>query len=269
MSTARNVVTSPKFGILALVLIAVAVVAMALVTTGRASANHTVTLGGNGLNITGKSTCEVIGTWDATTSPPTCTVTHDVFGIIGIKISLTLDGDGHSFTGTAYQTIDVQAPNVTVKNTIIFAPAGGGGLAGNNWKNVKILDNVISNQPGKAMSVGIGFTGGSTGNIISGNRIELLGPPGYGIAASYLNAVTITDNTIISSYAGILLGGIKILPHIFCPTNPTYCSENHVVTGNTITLIPPPLGPKPIAAVWIQQSDGSTICRRSAIMGHI
>ena len=150
MSIAINLVTSPKFGILTL--IAVALVAMALIIPGRANADHgpiSIT-NPNGHNLTASaSSCAVIGgSWDAGTSPPTCTLNHDVVGIMGITQTLTLDGAGHTFTGTvpnaSYQTIDVQADNVTVKNTIIVAAAGARGLAGNGWKDVKILDNVIT-----------------------------------------------------------------------------------------------------------------------------
>ena len=106
---------------------------------------------------------------------------------------------------------------------------------------------------------------GTTGNIISGNTIDFGDAPGagYAIAAQYHEAVTITGNTIISNYGGILISGIKAHANgafscqVLGVTQP-YCVNNHVVTGNTVTLAKI-TAHRPIAALWLQQTDGTTV----------
>ena len=246
MSTARNLVTLPKFVILAILGAILGLFAFLMFTSGEASAAFPYPYY---LYAPGGGMCTDIGTWDEPTL--TCTLTGDADSEVRLQSpGITLDGAGFKVTGppTGYAGVEVRATDTTVKNTVIWGNQYG--ILGSNWINVTIENNTITGN-----SVGIRFaasTTGTTGNIINGNTITV---PSYGIVNYYHDALTITNNTITSDYAGILLGGIKILPHIFCPTNPTYCSENHVVTGNTITLT----GTNAIAALWIQQSDGSTI----------
>ncbi len=66
MSTARNIVTLPKFGILALVLIAAAFVAMALVYPGPASAH------GPGLRVLERFSTITSTTSETLTTYPDC-----------------------------------------------------------------------------------------------------------------------------------------------------------------------------------------------------
>jgi hypothetical protein len=131
---------------------------------------------------TGGGDCVNIGTWDAFSK--TCTLTADVDETIEIQSSgITLDGAGHTLTGSSSLTAGVYIPSagltkehVIIKNLIIDGFANGIYLA--DARDCQIRGNKIMNASNNGIQL---FPKGRdvvAGNIVTGNQI--LSSP-YGI----------------------------------------------------------------------------------------
>ena len=114
-----------------------------------------------------------VGTWNAATN--TCTLTSDLSeGIVIGYNGITLDGNGHTISGTTGNGILVQVrTGVTIKNI-----------------NIKNFDTGIN------VDNSIGIT--LSGNTVTGSSTS-------GITGSYSNTLTITSNKVSGSSHGIYL----------------------------------------------------------------
>lgn len=213
MSNVSNLATLPKFGILALVLIAAALVAMALVTPGRASA--------------AALSCGDVITADTTlTADVVCPAGYDGVGLDIQDIGVTLDGDGYRIIGGGGSSskgvqvsgqsnvvvtsihlenfrIGIYAPNapdLTVTDSTIEVDGVIGIQTGGTTDRLTLSGNVISTRLDALL------IGGGSGHVWTNNYFESTG------WFSHVNGVTnatITDN-IFDSPPGALAYGLHI-----------------------------------------------------------
>ena len=134
--------------------------------------------------------CTSIGIWDWATK--TCTLTTDVYEPIHIDSDyITLDGNGHTVSGTGYQEVvsllsrtGVMIKNLNVKN------ADYSGITLRDSNNNTLTGNTVSNN---YFGIMLYF---SNSNTITGNTAEYnVG----GIHTSYSTDNTFTGNTVLGN----------------------------------------------------------------------
>ena len=137
-----------------------------------------------------------IGTWDKNTR--TYTLTTDVYQTIVIdKDNLTLDGAGHTITGSGWGNgvYLCQRSNVTVKNCV-FSKFHIGILLFIGSSNT--LTNNITNDNSYGIYLHSGSSNTLTNNITNDNNR-------YGIYLDSCSSNTLTKNTIYNNQSGIKL----------------------------------------------------------------
>ena len=120
--------------------------------------------------------CTAIGTWDE--AAKTCTLTTNVSDTIQISSSgITLDGAGHTLSGTSELTSGVLVPggkrfattDVTIKNLTIQGFANGVYL--HNVQDSKVRGNTILNVTNKGITLDPQNWKYGGNNIVTGNQI--------------------------------------------------------------------------------------------------
>jgi M6 family metalloprotease-like protein len=144
--------------------------------------------------------CTTIGNWNQTTK--TCTLAQDITETVQVDgDGITLDGNGHKISITPeYTTNGIYISGktgVVLKNLAISGSFFSVFL--NQSDNNNIRNNIFSGN-----YVGVSIMYGSN-NTIAGNIISDIN--GYGLSVDYSNSNTVNDNTIDSSYYGIIFYG--------------------------------------------------------------
>ncbi len=155
--------------------------------------------------------CRESGIWDA--SSLTCTLTEDFSGSVSIIAdSITLDGAGHTITGTG-SGISASGRNfLTVKNLTL---AGfGAGMKFSLVGHSTISGNTIRTGEN---GIGLSLSANTSSNTIQDNIIE--GSGNIGIFVSDANFNVFRRNTIRNFKSGLLF---------------TYCSGQNTFRENTI-----------------------------------
>ncbi len=155
--------------------------------------------------------CETAGIWDA--SSLTCTLTEDFSGSVSITAdSITLDGAGHTITGTGSGITASGRNFLTVKNLTL---AGfGTGMKFSLVGHSTISGNTIRTGEN---GIGLSLSVNASSNTIQDNIIE--GPGNAGIFSSDANFNVFRRNTIRNFKSGLLF---------------TYCSGSNTFRENTI-----------------------------------
>lgn len=153
--------------------------------------------------------CPNIGIWDLETK--TCVLTMDVFETIQVENGVTLDGNGHSVTGTMtgngiYAGNDIVLKNLTIRNFVngvflsytghhtltnntIVGQSSVGIQASNSWDNVISNNYIGSNRTGVSL--------GGTRNTLIGNTVTLNTTDG--ISAGNVTGSVITNNVVTNN----------------------------------------------------------------------
>lgn len=167
--------------------------------------------------------CTSIGIWDWATK--TCTLTTDVYEPIQIDSDyITLDGNGHTVSGTGYQEVvyllsrtGVMLKNLNVKNAdysgIYISHSNNNTLSGNtisnNYLGIMLYfsnSNTITGNTAEYNAVGGIHTMYSTNNTFTGNTVSNNHLAGFYFDNSSNN--TLTDNIVVGNtgvYGGICL----------------------------------------------------------------
>ena len=168
--------------------------------------------------------CTSIGIWDSATKA--CTLTTDVYEPIQIDSDyITLDGNGHTITGTGYQygvyllsRTGVMIKNLNVKSAdysgIYLSLSNNNILSGNTISNNHLgiilhvsNSNTITENTAAYNSLGIS-TIYSTNNTFAGNSVSNNRLGGFYLDNSNNN--TLSDNIVLGNpgvYGGICLDG--------------------------------------------------------------
>lgn len=143
--------------------------------------------------------CSQIGSWDQYSK--TCTLLVDLTSGLSINSdNVTIDGNGHSLTGTGAYGVYAESINGgTIKNLTIDGFSYGVFLAWSNHMDIR-WNNISGSS-----SEGVGIWASSFNDVV-GNNISGSSEDGIGLAF-YCEGNTIRGNTISGNYWGFWIAG--------------------------------------------------------------
>jgi parallel beta-helix repeat protein len=214
--------------------------------------------------------CYLIGIWDSVNK--TCTLTTDVYETIQIDSNyITLDGNGHTITGTGtgYGVYLPRRTGVTIKNLNVKQFSSGIHLYRSSSSTNTLAGNITSLNYWAGILLLYSSNNTLTGNNASDNYY-------HGIyLGSYSSNNTLTDNIASDNKYGIylfaysnnnILTGNNASKNYWFGIALSSSSSNNILTGNTASgnsLTPTPAGILGVG-IWLYSTSNNTLTGNNA-----